>query len=68
VWTDRRGQDDRVEASTEGADLVTAWREVEHVFGTDGPPSTLVGVTVLGWPDQLFEIEAATARPERPPT
>jgi hypothetical protein len=35
---------------------------VEEVFGTDGPPSTLLGVSVLGWPDQLVEIEAvATA-------
>jgi enamine deaminase RidA (YjgF/YER057c/UK114 family) len=50
-------------ASTESADLATAWREVEQVFGSDGPPSTLLGVTVLGWPDQLFEIEAVAAPP-----
>jgi enamine deaminase RidA (YjgF/YER057c/UK114 family) len=50
-------------ASTESADLATAWREVEQVFGSDGPPSTLLGVTGLGWPDQLFEIEAVAARP-----
>lgn len=50
-------------ASSENADLVTAWGEVERVFGRDGPPSTLVGVTVLGWPDQLFEIEAVAALP-----
>ena len=55
-------------ASTESADLVTAWREVEQVFGSDGPPSTLVGVTVLGWPDQLVEIEAVAVRPEGAPT
>jgi enamine deaminase RidA (YjgF/YER057c/UK114 family) len=50
-------------ASTEAGDLLTAWREVERVFGREGPPSTLVGVTVLGWPDQLFEIEAVAALP-----
>jgi enamine deaminase RidA (YjgF/YER057c/UK114 family) len=50
-------------ASSQRADLVTAWREVEEVFGSDGPPSTLVGVTVLGWPEQLFEIEAVAALP-----
>jgi enamine deaminase RidA (YjgF/YER057c/UK114 family) len=50
-------------ASTESADLANAWREVEQVFGSDGPPSTLLGVTVLGWPDQLFEIEAVAALP-----
>lgn len=49
-------------ATTEGADLPKAWRAVEEVFGNDGPPSTLVGVTVLGWPDQLVEIEAVAAR------
>jgi enamine deaminase RidA (YjgF/YER057c/UK114 family) len=50
-------------ASTESSDLASAWREVEQVFGSDGPPSTLLGVTVLGWPDQLFEIEAVAALP-----
>jgi enamine deaminase RidA (YjgF/YER057c/UK114 family) len=51
-------------ASTVRADLVTAWRAVEEVFGTDGPPSTLLGVTTLGWRDQLVEIEAVAARGE----
>jgi len=27
-------------------------------FGEHDAPSTLLGVTVLGWPDQLVEIEA----------
>jgi enamine deaminase RidA (YjgF/YER057c/UK114 family) len=49
-------------ATTESADLLNAWREIEEVFGDDGPPSTLVGVTVLGWPGQLVEIEAVAAR------
>ena len=52
-------------ASAESADLVSAWREVEQVFGSDGPPSTLVGVTVLGWPGQVFEIEAVAELPNR---
>jgi enamine deaminase RidA (YjgF/YER057c/UK114 family) len=51
-------------ASAERADLVTAWHEVEQVFGSAGPPGTLVGVTALGWPDQLFEIEAVAVRPD----
>jgi enamine deaminase RidA (YjgF/YER057c/UK114 family) len=49
-------------ATAERAQLGVAWAVVEEVFGTDGPPSTLLGVSVLGWPDQLVEIEAvATA-------
>lgn len=39
-------------------DLTLAWNEVAAAFGGDQPPSTLVGVTVLGYPDQLVEIEA----------
>jgi enamine deaminase RidA (YjgF/YER057c/UK114 family) len=50
-------------ASYDRDDLTGAWAEVERVFGSDGPPSTLLGVTVLGWPDQLFEIEAIAALP-----
>jgi enamine deaminase RidA (YjgF/YER057c/UK114 family) len=49
-------------ATTERGDLLQAWRETEEVFGNDGPPGTLVGVTVLGWPGQLVEIEAVAAR------
>jgi enamine deaminase RidA (YjgF/YER057c/UK114 family) len=45
-------------------DLVTAWNEVARAFGDHDPPSTLLGVAVLGYPDQLVEIEAVacTAR------
>ncbi len=50
-------------ASSDRADLATAWREVERAFGSDGPPGTLLGVAVLGWPDQLFEIEAVATLP-----
>ena len=48
-------------ATTDDADLAVAWRLVEEVFGAQGPPSTLLGVAVLGWPGQLVEIEAVAA-------
>jgi enamine deaminase RidA (YjgF/YER057c/UK114 family) len=50
-------------ATSDSAELTAAWHEVERVFGSGGPPSTLLGVTVLGWPGQLFEIEAVATRP-----
>jgi enamine deaminase RidA (YjgF/YER057c/UK114 family) len=40
------------------ADLVRAWNEVEAAFAPARPPSTLLGVSFLGYPDQLVEIEA----------
>ncbi len=39
-------------------DLVAAWDVVRSAFGDHDAPSTLVGVTVLGYPDQLVEVEA----------
>jgi enamine deaminase RidA (YjgF/YER057c/UK114 family) len=48
-------------ASTNQADLVTAWDVVRAGFGEHDAPSTLLGVTVLGYPDQLVEIEAVAA-------
>jgi len=45
-------------ASTQRADLVAAWEVVEAAFGDHDAPSTLLGVTVLGYPGQLVEIEA----------
>jgi enamine deaminase RidA (YjgF/YER057c/UK114 family) len=45
-------------ASAERADLVAAWEVVEAAFGDHDAPSTLLGVAVLGYPDQLVEIEA----------
>jgi enamine deaminase RidA (YjgF/YER057c/UK114 family) len=51
-------------ATSEGPELATAWRLVEEVFGKRGPPSTLLGVTVLGWRGQLVEIEAVAAMRE----
>jgi hypothetical protein len=32
-------------------------------FGRDGPPSTLLGVSLLGFSGQLVEIEAVATRP-----
>ena len=48
-------------AATERADLVTAWQVVRDSFGDHDVPSTLLGVTVLGYPGQLVEIEAVAA-------
>lgn len=48
-------------ASTEQSDLVTAWEVVRDAFGDHDVPSTLLGVTVLGYNNQLVEIEAVAA-------
>jgi len=48
-------------ASSVQADLVTAWQVVRDAFGDHDAPSTLLGVTVLGYDDQLVEIEAIAA-------
>jgi enamine deaminase RidA (YjgF/YER057c/UK114 family) len=48
-------------ASTRREDLVTAWGVVRHAFGDHDVPSTLMGVTVLGYDDQLVEIEGVAA-------
>jgi enamine deaminase RidA (YjgF/YER057c/UK114 family) len=42
-------------------DLVVAWEVVRDAFGGHDVPSTLMGVTVLGYDDQLVEIEAIAA-------
>ena len=52
-------------ASSSRDDLVQAWGEYESVYGADGPPSTLLGVAMLGWPEQLVEIEAIAVRGKR---
>jgi enamine deaminase RidA (YjgF/YER057c/UK114 family) len=49
-------------ASSSRDDLRLAWNEYESAYGTDGPPSTLLGVAALGWPEQLVEIEAIAVR------
>ena len=48
-------------ASTNRTDLVDAWTVVSAAFGDHDVPSTLTGVTVLGYPDQLVEIECVAA-------
>ncbi len=48
-------------ASTRQADLVSAWKVVRDAFGEHDVPSTLVGVTVLGYDHQLVEVEAVAA-------
>jgi enamine deaminase RidA (YjgF/YER057c/UK114 family) len=48
-------------ASAQQADLVAAWEVIEAAFGDHDAPSTLLGVTVLGYRDQLVEIEAVAA-------
>jgi len=45
-------------ASAGQADLVAAWEVISMTFGDHDPPSTLLGVTVLGYSGQLVEIEA----------
>ncbi|MEV0615331.1 RidA family protein [Nonomuraea sp. NPDC050404] len=57
-------------ASTRQADLVTAWKVYKEAMGEHDVPSTLLGVTVLGYDDQLVEVEAvaviAEGRQEAP--
>ncbi len=48
-------------ATTRQEDLVAAWEVVRDSFGAHDVPSTLLGVTVLGYRDQLVEIEAVAA-------
>ena len=58
------------QASADLANLATAlvavWQVVAERFATHDVPSTLLGVTVLGYPDQLVEIEAFAAVPQGP--
>ncbi|PZF97994.1 RidA family protein [Micromonospora deserti] len=48
-------------ASSRQADLVTVWEVVRDHFGDHDPPSTLLGVAVLGYADQLVEVEAVAS-------
>lgn len=48
-------------ASDRQADLVAAWEVYRDALGAHDVPSTLMGVTVLGYDDQLVEIEAVAA-------
>ncbi|QOC90148.1 RidA family protein [Micromonospora craniellae] len=50
-------------ASSEQADLVAVWEVVRDAFGDHDAPSTLLGVAVLGYDDQLVEVEAIATVP-----
>ena len=50
-------------ATRDREDLVAAWDVVRRHFGEHDAPSTLVGVSVLGYEDQLVEVEAVAALP-----
>jgi enamine deaminase RidA (YjgF/YER057c/UK114 family) len=52
-------------ASSDRGDLVTAWDEVAGFLAGHDAPGTLPGVTVLGYPGQLVEIEAIAVTPAR---
>ncbi|MED7947714.1 MULTISPECIES: RidA family protein [unclassified Streptomyces] len=45
-------------ASARQSDLVAVWEVYREYLGDHDVPSTLVGVTVLGYHDQLVEVEA----------
>jgi enamine deaminase RidA (YjgF/YER057c/UK114 family) len=51
------------------SELVRTWNVVEDAFAPARPPSTLLGVSVLGYPGQLVEVEAVavTRRDPREP-
>ena len=49
-------------ATTDRSDLLAAWQVVREAFGEHDAPSTLVGVPVLGYEDQLVEVEAVAVR------
>ncbi|MFB9532479.1 RidA family protein [Nonomuraea roseola] len=51
-------------ASSRQADLVSAWKVYREYMGEHDVPSTLLGVTVLGYNDQLVEVEAVAVIPD----
>ena len=50
-------------ASADRGDLYGVWQVVRAAFGDHDAPSTLLGVTVLGWAGQLVEIEVVAVTP-----
>lgn len=48
-------------ATRDRQDLVSVWEVVSERFGAHDVPSTLIGVALLGYPEQLVEIEAVAA-------
>jgi len=51
-------------ASSARPDLVAAWEVVRDALSPHDPPSTLLGVAVLGYVDQLVEVDAVAALPQ----
>ena len=49
-------------ATQRQADLLVAWDVVRRHFGDHDVPNTLLGVSVLGWANQLVEVEAVAVR------
>ena len=45
-------------ATARREDLTTVWEVVRAAFGDHDPPSTLLAVPLLGYEDQLVEVEA----------
>jgi enamine deaminase RidA (YjgF/YER057c/UK114 family) len=45
-------------ASSDSSELATAWEVVRAAFADHDAPSTLLGVTALGYAGQLVEVEA----------
>ena len=50
-------------ASADQSDLVAVWEVVHTAFDPHDAPSTLLGVSVLGYSGQLVEIEAVALAP-----
>ncbi|MGB3187281.1 MAG: hypothetical protein WBG36_02150 [Ornithinimicrobium sp.] len=48
-------------ASSAREDLVACWEVVRDALAQHDPPSTLIGVPVLGYADQLVEVDAVAA-------
>jgi enamine deaminase RidA (YjgF/YER057c/UK114 family) len=49
-------------ATSDPSELLRVWSVVEERFGDSRPPSTLLGVSLLGYPQQLVEVEAVASR------
>lgn len=47
--------------ASDRADLIAAWQAVRDALAPHRPPSTLLGVSLLGYQNQLVEIEAVAA-------
>jgi len=54
-------------ASADQRDLYSVWQVVAAAFGAHDAPSTLLGVTTLGFTDQLVEIEAVAVAGQQAP-